>query len=129
LEPVLYKLEKSMNHLNKTVFYKNENIVSITVKMYIVYKAIQNYKYYMFFTGKNLLKYIDIFFPFIMEYFTFLIFLAIIWFKSKKISKRLLPKIESIILHKSYSNIVYIALYFWALNLAIDIVHLIILLI
>jgi hypothetical protein len=118
-----------MNHLNKNAFYKNENIVSITVKMYIVYKAIQSYKYYMFFTRKNLFKYIDIFFPFIMDYFTFIIFLTMIWFKSKKISKQLLPKIKSIILHKSYYNIVYIVLFIWTLNFAIDIVHLIILMI
>jgi hypothetical protein len=122
-----------MNHLGKNMFYKNENIVSITVKMYIVYKVMQSYKYYMFFTEhisiKNILKYINIFFPFIMDYLTYIIFLAIIWFKSKKISKQLLPKIESIILLKSYYNIVYIVLYIATLNFIIDIVQLIILMI
>jgi hypothetical protein len=120
-----------MNRLNKNVFYKDENIASITVKIYIVYKVIQSGKLYMLFVKnlsiKDLFNHIDIFFPFIIDYLTFIIFLAIIWFKSKKISKQLLPKIESTVLRKSH--IVYIAVYIAALDFAINIVRLIILMI
>jgi hypothetical protein len=122
-----------MNHLNKNKFYKNEDILSITVRIYIVYRLMKSYKLYIFFTEsiniKIFFKYIDIFLPDIINYLTFIIFLAIIWYKSKKISKHLLPKIESIIFHKSYYNIVYIVIYIGALGFIIDIVQLIILVI
>jgi hypothetical protein len=118
---------------NKRKWYGNENIITLTIKLYVIYKAIKSHVFYDF-SPENIsirifFKYLDIFYPFVIDYITFLVFLSIIWFKSKDISKQLLPKIESIILHKLYYNIFHVVIYILTLDFIINIVQLVILLI